>query len=183
VLKAKEEIQRFDVTWSEGCSSFGLAGMSLDDMAEWLRKRDATLTAWEAREDAQKSLDSTVEAVTESTRALVDSLRESGIADVVSESLAALCALADGFISSVDGAAARRDTLTTQLNAAQAILAPLKLAVTEATEDLDRWKADWTDTLTSAGLPPTSDVGTAEGALELIGLVEEKLRKSESPRS
>jgi uncharacterized protein YhaN len=177
VLKAKEEIERFDVTWSEACSSFGLAGMSLDDMAEWLRKRDATLTAWEAREDAQKSLDSTLEAVTESTRALEDSLRESGIADVASESLAALCTQADGFISSVDGAAARRDTLTTQLNAAQAILAPLKLAVTEATEELDRWKADWTDTLTSAGLPPTSDVGTAEGALELIGLVEEKLRK------
>jgi uncharacterized protein YhaN len=182
LLKAKDEIQQFDARWTEVCSSFGLAGMSLDDMSEWLRKRDATLTAWEAREDAQESLNSQLKAVTEATRALVDALRESGITDVASESLAGLCVQADSLISSVDGSAARSATLTTQLNAAQAILTPLKLAATEASEELDRWKADWTDTLASAGLPPTSDVGTAEGALELIGLVEEKLRKMKQIR-
>lgn len=47
----------------------------------------------------------------------------------------------------------------------------------EARKEAASWAEDWASTLSNAGLDAAYDTGTVEGALELIGEIEEKARK------
>ena len=84
---------------------------------------------------------------------------------------------AENFIQAIDGAKVRHDTLSTQLNAAQTLTTRLVQEVDEAKAEVRSWNESWEIALSKAGFPASSNVGTVEGALELIGLIEEKMGK------
>lgn len=172
-----EELQQFDARWVEQATSLGLAGMQLEDIGEWLANREKSLAAAAAFQDAQDSVDSISRAVSESRRNLTIALQEADIQATETDSLSVLCMKADNFVQAIDGAKVRHDTLSAQLNTAQTLVTGLVQALEEAKAEVNSWTESWGSALTKVGLPPSSDVGTVEGALELIGLIEEKLGK------
>ena len=175
--KLNDELHQFDNRWIEQTTSLGLAGMMLEDIGDWLTKREKALAAVEAYQDAQDSFDLFSRTVSESMLSLAGALRDVGVQVAETESLSALCMQAESFIQAIDGAKVRHDTLSVQLSAAQTLAATLKQATDEAKAEVSRWTETWENALTKAGLPTSSDIGTVEGALELIGLIEEKLGK------
>lgn len=175
--KLNEQLQQFDVRWIEQAVSLGLAGMLLTDIGDWLAKREKALVAVTAYQDAQDSLDLVSRTVSESKLSLAGALREAGLKVAETDSLSALCMQAESFIQAIEGAKVRHVTLSAQLNAAQILATALRQAADEANAEMDRWTEAWENALTRAGLPTSRDIGTAEGALELITLIEEKLGK------
>lgn len=175
--KLNEELQQLDARWADLTAGLGLTGMSLDGAGDWLATREKALASANAHQDAQDSFDLVARTVSEAKLTLAGALRDTGLAVAEADSLSALCVQAESFIVAVDGAEVRRDTLSAQLNAAQTLSAMLQLATNDAKADVGRWTEAWSDALLRAGLPTGSDIGTVEGALELIVQIEEKLGK------
>lgn len=175
--KLNEELQQFEARWIEQAANLGLAGMLLDDIGDWLIKREKVLTAAATYQDAQDSFDLVSRTVSECKLSLASALREVGLKVTETDGLSALCLQAENFIQAIDGANIRHDTLSTQLNAAQTLMTKLVQEVDEAKAEVNSWSESWENALSKAGLPAGSDVGTVEGALELIDQIEEKLGK------
>ena len=172
-----EAIRQLDAEWAKVTAAAGLDGMPLEDIADWLAKREKVVTAAAAEQEAQAGLNLTEGNVAESRLRLANALRETALAVAEVDGLSELCVQAEAFIQATDSAQVRHETLSAQLRAAQALEATLKQATVDAQAAVDRWKAGWSTALAGAGLPASSDIGTAEGALELIGLIAEKLNK------
>lgn len=175
--KLNDELQQFEARWIEQAANLGLAGMLLEDIGDWLIKREKALAAATTYQDAQANFDLVSRTVSECKLNLANALREAGPQVTKTDGLSVICLQAENFIQAIDGAKVRHDTLTTQLNAAQALATLLVQNVDEAKTEVSSWTKSWENALSKAGLPAGSDVGTVEGALELIGLIEEKLGK------
>lgn len=171
------DLQLFDDRWIQEAVSLGLVGMPLEDIGAWILKREKTLTAAAAHQDAQDDFNSFCRSIAESRLNLAMALQEAGLLVVETDSLSVLCVQAEGYIQAIDSAKVRHETLSAQLLAAQSIESTLKQATEHAKAEESRWTEAWSTTLAKAGLSPDSDSGTVEGALELIDQIAEKLEK------
>lgn len=175
--RLNEALRQFGARWSASTAGLGLAELSLEDIGDWLARRERALAAASAVQEAQESFEAVSRTVSEARLGLADALREAGLQLGQVDGLSTLCVQAESFIQAIDGAAVRRETLSAQLHAAQALAATLGQATGEARALLEQWQEAWSRALAAAGLSATSDTGTAEGALGLIDLIAEKLAK------
>ncbi len=173
----KEEIQLFDDQWAEQAVGLGLMAMPLEDIGGWLIKREKALDAAAIYQDSQNDHDSFGKSISDARLSLANVLRETGLQVAESDNLTVLCIQAESYIQAIDGAKVRQETLTAQLQAAKTLAATLKQSTDNAKAEQSRWTEAWSNALVKAGLSPGSDVGTIEGALELIGQIQEKLGK------
>ncbi|MDP2203239.1 MAG: AAA family ATPase [Methylicorpusculum sp.] len=171
------EFQLLDDQWAHEAISIGLDGMLLEDMGAWLLKRERVVTAAIAHQDAQDEFDSFSRLVAKSRLNLVKALQEAGLPVVDTDSLSILCVQAEQPIQAIDSAKIRHETLSAQLLAAQSLATTLKQTTEDAKTEERRWSKAWSITLAKMGLSPDCDSGTAEGALELIEQIAEKLEK------
>lgn len=173
----EEDLQRFDDRWAQEAVGMDLAGMNLEDMGAWLLRRERALSAGIAYQEAQSDVESLCQSIAASRLSLAKALQEAGLPVVETDSLSVLCVQAEQHIQTIDSAKIRHETLSAQWLAAQSLATTLKQATEEAKAEASRWSQAWSTTLTKAGLPPDSDSGTVEGALELIEQIAEKLDK------
>lgn len=173
--KLGEDLQQFDERWVQTAASLELAGMALEGIGDWLDKREKALAAGAGKQDAQDAFDMISRTISESRIRLIKALRESGVQVVETDGLAAICMDAEHLIQAIDTAKVRHDTLSAQLKAAQTQASTLKQATDAAKTELSSWSQGWVNALTRAGLDTNCDIGTAEGALELVSLIEDKL--------
>ncbi|PXW22302.1 YhaN family protein [Paraburkholderia caballeronis] len=175
---AKEQLETFSAEWSALTTAAGLDGLPLEDASDWIRKKDGALDRGHALLEVQTDAQSALNALASATQELRAVLEENGVAQVSDENLSALCIQAEHLISEADGVKGRREALNGQLVTARQVYAALQDDLTEARKELASWAADWAATLSDAGLDAAYDTGTVEGALELIGEIEEKARKA-----
>jgi uncharacterized protein YhaN len=175
-----EELQRFDNRWLEEMVVMKLANMSLEDMGAWVIKREKTLVAAGNCRDAQEDFESLSRTISELKLNLANALRESNLQVADGDSLSALRVQAESFIQAIDGAKVRQQTLSDQCQSAQGVATTLKQATDDANTKLNRWAQAWAKALAKAGLPEDSDIGSVEAAMELIGQIEDKLKKIRS---
>jgi len=173
----ENEIQMFDDLWAEQAASLNLVDMPLEEIGAWIIKREKALAAAAVYQDAQDDSDSTCRGVSEARAGLINALRETGLPASEADSLSVLSVQAESFIQGIDGANVRRETLSAQLLAAQTLATTLKQSTDDAKAEESRWTEAWSNALAKAGLSADSDPGSAEGALELIGKIAEKLEK------
>ncbi|MCD2453671.1 AAA family ATPase [Methylicorpusculum oleiharenae] len=171
------ELHVFDDRWGQEALSMGLNGMPLEDMGAWIIRREKALSAGIAYQDAQDEFDSFSRLVAQSRLNLVKALQETRLPVVETDSLSVLCIQAEGYIHATDSAKIRHETLSAQLLTAQSLATTLRQATENAKAEESRWSKAWSTTLAKTGLPPDSDIGTTEGALELIEQIAEKLEK------
>lgn len=174
---AKGQLGTFSAEWSELTAAAGLDGLPLEDASDWIRKKGVALERGHALLEVQKDAQSALNALGNATQELRTVLEENGVAQVSDENLSALCIQAEHLISEADGVKGRRDELNGQLVTAREVYVALKDDLAEATKEMASWGDDWAATLSNAGLDAAFDTGTVEGALELIGEIEEKARK------
>ncbi|NOU14905.1 MAG: AAA family ATPase [Methylococcaceae bacterium] len=169
--------QQFDERWAQQAQALNLTGMSLEEIGAWIGKREKTLSAAALSQEVQDELASLAQLLAATRDKLAKSLFEAGLDVADADHLSILCIQAESHIQTIDSAKVRHDTLSTQLNSAQHYTDTLKQATEDAKRQQNRWQEDWSNALANVGLAATTDSGTAEGALELIDLIEEKLVK------
>ncbi len=174
---AKGQLDRFSSEWTALTVAAGLDGLPLDDALDWIRKKDVVLERGHSLLEAQKDSQFALNVLADATQELRTVLEENGVAPGSVENLSALCIQAEHLISEADGVKGRRDTLNGQLVTARQVYVALQDDLVEARKEAASWAEDWASTLSNAGLDAAYDTGTVEGALELIGEIEEKARK------
>lgn len=173
----KEEIAQFDKIWDETATAIGLPGMRLDDISEWLVKREKVLAAAAECQEAQGRVDILERVVDDATRALVTALQDAGQHVVDSEKLSVLCVQAESHLRTREAAKVRRETLEGQLKAARQQAHVLVQASNDARAEMEAWQRAWSKALKKAALAQESKIGMVEGALELIAQLDDRLEK------
>lgn len=173
----KEQLGQFDKIWTEMAASFGLPGMKLENITEWIAKRDKTIAAAAEYQDAQDGADALSRQVEEHRLALAAALRDAGLHIEETDKLTALCVQAELHIQTVDSIKVRRETLEGQLKTAKAQAHPLGQTAVDARTALNNWKGEWSTALAKAGLAQESATGAVGGALELFASLDELLGK------
>lgn len=171
------DLSRFDLEWEQTAAALGLPGIALDDIGDWLAKREKVLECMAACEEAGGNHETVSQAVSECRRNLAGALREQGLCVADDASLSALCVQAEHHIQVIDGARVRHETLSSQLLTAQSLAGTLQRALEDAQAQASHWFDEWTHAVARAGLPEASNIVTVEGALELISGIEEKLAR------
>ena len=172
-----EQLGEFDKLWAEMAMSFGLPGMKLDNIGEWIAKRDKALTAGAECQEAQDSADALSRQVEEHRLRLMAALRDAGLHIEESDKLTALCVQAELHIQSVDSTRVRREALEAQLKTATAQAQSLQQTAVDARTVVSNWKEEWSRALAQAGLAQESAIGTVNGALELFASLDDLLGK------
>ncbi|GAB3549788.1 YhaN family protein [Noviherbaspirillum agri] len=175
--RLKEEIAQFDNIWNETATAIGLPGMRLDDIADWMARREKTLAAATAYQEAQERADQLARALNDARQSLAKALADAGLQVSDTDTLPAVRVLAENHIRSMEAAGVKRETLEGQLKAAQLQMQALQQSTASARAETDRWKQEWMAALDIAGLAAECTVGMVEGALELIAQIEEQLEK------
>lgn len=173
----KEQIASFNKIWEESAASIGLPGMRLEDIGDWIAKREKTLAAAAECRQAQDAADAVARQVEDVRLTLAAALRNAGVSIPDTDSLPALRVQAEESVRALEVAQVRRETLESQLKAAKLQAQSLAKAAIDAKNDMEGWQAEWSKALINAGLAPDSTIGTVEGALELIAQIDELLEK------
>lgn len=182
LVQTDDEIRKFDGRWTQQVFVLGMGDMPLENLGEWLAKRERALTAAAVCAEEERNFSQLSRMLAESRNDLLAALREENQQTADTDSLTTLCVQAENYIRSNDTAKVQRDTLSAQLKAAQTMAETLKQAKDEASADLERWNMTWGATLSKAGLPSDSATGAVEAALELVAQIEEKLNKVQQIR-
>lgn len=173
----KDQIAAFNKIWEESAASIGLPGMRLEDIGDWIAKREKTLAAAAECQQAQEDSDALARQVEDVRLALATALRDAGVPVPDTDSLPALRVQAEERVRVLETAKVRRETLEGQLKAAKLQAQSLAKAAIDARNDMEGWQAEWSKALTNAGLAQDSTIGTVDGALELITQIDELLEK------
>ncbi|WP_420474968.1 AAA family ATPase [Noviherbaspirillum sp. ST9] len=176
-IQLTEELVQFDKMWAEMATSIGLHGMKLENIGEWIAKRDKAIAIAAECKEAQESADALQRQVDEYRLSLAAALREAGLQIGEAEKLTALCMQAELHIRQVESASVRRETLEAQLKSAKAQAHSLQQAAADARTSVTGWKEEWSRALDVAGLAQESATGTVSGALELFASLDELLGK------
>ncbi len=172
-----EELEQFDKIWAEMAASFGLPGIKLGNIGEWIAKRDKAIAAAAECQEAQDSVDALSHQVEQCQMRLAAALRDAELHIEETDKLIALCVQAESYIQTVDSTRVRREALETQLKAARVQAQSLGQMAVEARITVSDWKEEWSLALTKAGLAQESAIGTVNGALELFASLDELLGK------
>jgi chromosome segregation protein len=184
-LDSKErELDEFDSRWADAASTMGLDGMALDDMPEWLAKRDTALQAADTFAEKKHDYEHERDSAAQAYRDLVDAMQKAGLAVNESSRLAALCTVADEHTKGVDRTRIQRQGLQEQLQAAETALKVAKKAKSSKTTAAEQWDTKWKDALSKAHLAGVSDdVAEVESAVAAAGFIRQRLEKVDAHRS
>ncbi|HEY0847879.1 MAG TPA: AAA family ATPase [Noviherbaspirillum sp.] len=173
----KGQIAEFNKIWDESATSFGLPGMRLEDIGDWIAKREKALAAAAECQEAQERADTLARQVDECRHALAAALRDAGVQIQETDTLPTLRVHAENHIRFLEGVQVRRETLEGQLKSARLQSQSLARTTVDARTALNDWQREWATALANAGLAQDIQIGTVEGALELITQIDEQLEK------
>lgn len=157
-----------EAAWRERSAGLGLEGMALEELPDWLARKDAALEAAHALARAQDERDELADAQSRVREALERALLQHGQAVAADASLAALRAQAQLCIREADDARVRRQEWLARQAEARPMLRAAEQAVQAARARLDAWRAEWRAAAVRAGLPQDIAMGEAAGALQLL---------------
>lgn len=180
--RLKEQIAEFNKIWEQSAASIGLPGMRLEDIGDWIAKREKALAAAAECQDAQERADALARQVEDARQSLATALRDAGMPVAETDKLPTLCVQAESHIRSLEIAKVRRETLEAQLKAAKLQAQTLAKNALDAGNEMARWQEEWSKALANSGLAQDSTIGTVEGALELITQIDEHLEKVQQIR-
>lgn len=184
VKEKEQELAEFDARWAETATDLGLEGMELDDLPEWLAKRDAALQAADIA--AQKKHDYELERdnAAEARRDLAQAMTAAEMAVSDLTGLAALCATVDEHVKGLQLARTRRQDLEQQLQTSQTALAVATKAKNLKVAAVEAWTKKWNEVLASANLSGVGeDVGEVESAVAAAEFIRQRLERVHTTRT
>jgi len=178
------ELRDFLARWEEQAATLGLKGMRLEDLREWLARRDRALAAATALTNSEQQLEIEVAAYSAAHSELLRCMQRSALPIIEGEPLTAAAGRVERFITDADTADTRRTLLGGQIKAARRALAQRQEDARQARLARDQWQQDWKATLADIGLDGHAEsVGEAEAAVEMAARVMELLDRIEATRA
>lgn len=183
---AEAALQDHDRRWMALMEDAGLPGMPLDDMADWLGKREAALAADTVVRQREDEFHAEREACAAAARALAVALKAASVSLVGlddTDDLPALVATAAAYVQKADAAHARQSNLVQQTVQAETALAALNARAVRAAEAFEAWQRQWRQALADASLEQAvASEAEAEEAVALAVRVTHTLAEAETIR-
>jgi len=178
------ELSAFDARWAETASTMGLPGMELDDLTDWLTQRERALQVAETLATRRQDYEQERDQASQAKQALHQAISDSGLPTDAAPGLAALCAIAEAHLKSIEHAQTLRQSLTAQHHAARAALSSARQTKDARSEAFSSWNLKWTEVLAKAHLTDIGDdTGEIEAALEAARWIHQRLEKITTLRS
>lgn len=161
--------------WSEQAAAIGFPAMPLLAFEEWRAAGSRVLAAAESFEQAGTELALQAESIAASTSRLAAALAACGEVMPPDSALDALIEAARSRTDAATASRARKHALQVQHDDAVRSLGDLADALAQAQTARSDWQQAWANNLATTGLPASTDVGAAEGALSLFAAIDEHL--------
>lgn len=181
VQDGQRELREFDSDWSTQTTVWGLEGEALEDMHDWLSKRDAVLAADDELHVKASELKLEQDAAADAGKALATAVANAGIRVAQSMSLAELAAKAQEYVDEARAQRATKAALLEQQSAATLALAQARQTASSRTEAVTQWGHRWSAALTAANLQVT-DTAEVEAAIHAGREIGQLLAKVDDHR-
>ncbi|KAE8755631.1 AAA family ATPase [Paraburkholderia madseniana] len=179
----KAELAQFQTEWAALTMGIGLDAIALDDLPQWLIKREAVFAAEVTLRQCRRDLDGEESAYGGGVEALAKALGAVLVTVIDATDMAALLSAASAFVQSADSARTRKESLDQQIAQGERTFKTLKAKAEKAAEVYRAWEDQWRAALQAAKLSEASaTLAQAEGAVELANTVAEKLDAAEGIR-
>ncbi|MBW8831282.1 MAG: AAA family ATPase [Burkholderiales bacterium] len=185
VLEEREgELSRVNAQWEAQASALGLAGLLLDDLSQWLAKRDKALLAADTLEQKRQELAHECECAAKAQQTVSEALTKAGFETPVASGLAAMCAAIEEHLQKVDRTRTRRETVVQQIRAADTALKTAAMMREAKGKAVDDWGSRWNELLVKAHLGnQVDDVSEAEAAIEAAAFIRQSLGRIDAHRA
>src|SRR6185369_16262811 len=179
----EQELQEFDARWAEVIAQMGLDGMELDDMPEWLAKRETALAAAENHAGKKHEFEQERDSAVQTRNDLAAAMTAAGLPVSEASGLVALCMSADEHIKTIDRARGNRESVQQQLRDAQSSLRLAEQTKNARTTAVHGWNTKWQEALNNANLGSvTNDFAEVEAAIEAASFIRQRLEKIDTRR-
>lgn len=177
----QRELDDFDATWTAQTTQWGIVGIELEDMHDWLVKRDAVLAAADELQVKESELRLEQDAATDAGKALAAAMAKAGIEVAQNASLAQMDARAEEYVEEAKTQRVTKQGLLLQQADAKVALEQAKQAVTSKTEAVTQWNGRWSAALVAANLQ-VSDTAEVEAAIYAGREIRQLLAKVDDHR-
>ena len=165
LAQAKQrELKDFDAAWRAQTTQWGIDSVELEDMHDWLAKRDAVLSADDELQGKEGELRLEQGAAADAGRALAAAMTKAGIEVAQNTPLGEIAAIAQEYVDEAKTQRVTKKALLQQQADAKLALEQAKQAVTSKTEAVTEWKGRWSRALAAANLQVT-DTAEVEAAI------------------
>lgn len=180
----KRELEKFDTRWADTAAAMGLPGTELDDLPDWLAKKDAALQSADAALLKEQELNSERQDAADAKRELAQAMANAGISVGEAHGLAALCTQADEYIQLVNVSRARHLDLHKELSGAEAALRLASKVVKSKEQGVREWDAKWIEVLGRANLSAAADdAAEVESAIAASEFIRHRLERVDTTRT
>jgi chromosome segregation protein len=177
----QRELDQFDATWTAQTTQWGIDGLELEDMHDWLAKRDAVLAAADELQGKESELRLEQDAATDAGKALAAAMATAGIEVAQNTGLAQMAARAEEHVEEAKTQRVTKQGLMQQQDDAKVALEQAKQAVTTKTEAVTQWNGRWSAALAMANLQGT-DTAEVEAAIYAGREIRQLLAKVDDHR-
>lgn len=160
----QRELDDFDAMWTAQTTQWGIVGIELEDMHDWLAKRDAVLAAADELQVKENELRLEQDAAIDAGKALANAMANAGIEVVQNSALAQMVARADEYVEEAKTQRVTKQGLLLQQADAKVALEQGKQAVISKSEAVTHWNGRWSAALAAANLQ-VSDTAEVEAAI------------------
>lgn len=174
-------LEAFDARWSELATQAGLQGLELDDMPDWLARREQVLATAESHAEKEAQVEAESQAAQEVYTLLAASMVSAGYQVPDGSGLAQLCTSADAHLKTASAARVARKALEEQHRAAQVALQQAQRASAAKTVAFDDWQKRWNAALATANLQK-KEPAEVEAAIQAGREIQQLLAKVDAHR-
>lgn len=180
----ENELIEFDAQWAAQASKMGLDGMELDDLPEWLTRREAALKALGTLAEKRRDYETECDAATQAREGLSRALSAARIQTKETDGLTALCTTAEEHNKAIERARIQRQGIQQQLQTAQTALKAAQTSEASKTTAVNQWGMKWKEALARAHLAGVGeDIAEVEAAVNAAGGMRQRLEKVTSHRT
>lgn len=175
------ELNEFDGAWTAQTTQWGIDGVELEDMHDWLAKRDAILAASDDLQSKESELLLEQDAAGDAAKALASAMAKAGIEVGQDAPLAEMAAIAQEYVDEARTQRVTKKALLQQQAEAKLALEQAEQAVTSKTEAVTEWNGRWSTALAVANLQ-VSDTAEVEAAIYAAREIRQLLAKVDDHR-
>lgn len=177
----QRELDEFDSTWTAQAAQWGIDGIELPDMHDWLAKRDTVLATADDLQSREIELRLEQDAATDVGKALAAAMVKAGIEIGQNTGLAEMAARAEEYAEEGKTQRVTKQGLLQQQADAKVALEQAKQAVISKTEAVTQWNGRWSAALAAANLQIT-DTAEVEAAIYAGREIRQLLTKVDDHR-
>lgn len=179
--RKQRELDEFDARWTAQTAEWGVDGMELEDMPDWLTRREQALAAADVLEQKEGELRLELETAADAGKALASSMVKAGINVEQGTGLAEMIVRAEQYVEQAKAQRVTKRTLLEQQAAAKSALEQAKQLLTSKTAAVNQWKERWSAALAAAKVE-VSETAEVEAAIHAGREIRQLLSKIEDHR-